>query len=338
MRVLLIGRHEMLYEAGRRILNETTHEIVAVVTTKSRPEYRRGETDFRKLAKDAGARFLVANKIDEAVLELIQRTKPDIGVSVNWVSIIGASLTDLLPHGVLNAHLGDLPRYRGNAVPNWALLRGEKKVVLTVHRMEPGGLDRGPIVAQRSLPLRPTTTIADIIGFAEAETPVLFQRALDGLASGRLKPRRQRGGPSAGFRCFPRLPRDGLIDWRASATEIDVLVRSLTRPYSGAYTHYRDASGALRRLFVWRTRIVARTTRDLGMPGHLILNDKRSGESHVMTGKGILAIVAASHDDEAGEFAPGKIWKSIRMRLGLSLEDEVYALSRLLSEAKATKT
>jgi methionyl-tRNA formyltransferase len=328
MRVLLLGRHEMLYETGQRLLAEGRHQIVAVVTAPERPEYRRKASDFRFLAKKAGAAFLVAKRIDAEVLKLVRDTRPDIGVSINWVSLVDSRLTEIVPHGILNAHLGDLPRYRGNAVPNWALLRGEKKVVLTIHRMEPDKLDDGPILQQRAYKLRPATTIADIIGFAEATIPELYARAIDGMAAGKSVSKSPRGGLSAGFRCYPRLPRDGAIDWTRPAVEIDALVRSLVRPYSGAYTHYRDADGVLRRLFVWRTRIVSRSTRDLGVPGHVVRNDSTTGESHIFTGRGVLAILESSHDDEIETFAPGRLWKSIRMRLGLSLEDEIYNLTR----------
>ncbi len=316
----------MLYETGLRLLADGRHQIVAIITAPDRPEYRRGVADFHRLAEKVGAPFLMAKRIGPDVLRLVRAARPDIGVSVNWVSIVNSAMLDLIPQGVLNAHLGDLPRYRGNAVPNWALLRGEKKVAITVHRMLPNALDDGPIVTQLSYKLRPDTTIAQIIGFAESAVPRLYARALDGLAAGRLKPKRPRA--DTGFRCFPRLPRDGGIDWTRPATEIDALVRSLVRPYSGAYTHYRDAGGAVRRLYVWRSRVVARSTRDLAMPGHVVKNDPVTGESHIFTGRGVLAIGEASHDDERETFAPGKAWKSIRMRLGLSLEDEIYGLMR----------
>lgn len=328
MKVLLLGRHEMLYDTGRLLLAQGRHDICGIITARSSPEYRRTESDFEKLAAEAKVPFLRAQKIDARVLGTIEATRPDIVVSVNWVSIVNEDLLTRVPHGVLNAHLGDLPRYRGNAVPNWALLRGESEVVAKVHSMLPDRLDEGPILARKAYRLRQTTTIRDIIEFASSAVPKLFARALDLVEADRVPRHAKRGLAGAGFRCFPRLPRDGAIDWRMSAREIDANIRSLVRPYSGAYTFYRDRSDALQQLYIWKSHVVSTRTKDLGVPGHVIRNDPHTGHSHVFTGQGIIALEEVSHGSAGTPFGPGRTWKSIRMRLGLSIEDEIFRLNR----------
>lgn len=326
MRVFVIGRAEILYESALQLL-EAGHSIVGIVTAPGRPEYQRTERDFQQLAERCGAPFLIASRIDDAVIDMVVRSAAEIGISVNWVSVTDHDFCSLFPHGVLNAHFGDLPRFRGNAVTNWALLMGETEIAMTVHMMMPGQLDAGDILAQARMPLTDMTTIADINATAAREVPHLFAKAVAGLSQGTLKPQPQSERGLQAFRCYPRLPRDGTIDWSVAAPDIHALVRSATRPYTGAFTYYRDAGNRLRRLRIWETRIEATNTHDIGVPGHVLHNDSQSGESLVMTGHGILALRLVSHDDEDGDFEPGRRWRSIRMRLGMDIEDEIYRLS-----------
>lgn len=322
MRVLILGRTGALHATARHLLEATEHEIAAVPTARAAPEYGRAEEDFRALAAGCGAPFLLTQRLGEEVVALVRRSGAEIAVSVNWVSVIGEGFLGLLPRGVLNAHLGDLPRYRGNAVANWAILRHEPEVVLTVHQMSPG-LDEGDVVLQRPLPLTPETTIAEVSALFEQALPGLFADTLDGLPSGRLRPVPQSPG---GFRCHPRLPQDGRIDWAAPARHVDALVRSLVKPYSGAFTYQRFGDEPLEKLHVWRTRIVAEQTSDVGVPGHVIRNDRASGESWILTGGGVVALCEVSHGEDGPVFAPGRRWRSTRIRLGMDLEAEIHRL------------
>ena len=136
MRVLVIGRTEILYETA--ILLSKWHEVCGIITSRSVPEYSKKEEDFESLAKNIGCSFLLTQSLDEKSNKFIEELKSDIGVSLNWVSVIKEDTLKLLPRGILNAHFADLPRFRGNAVVNWALIRGENKIPLTIHYMTAG--------------------------------------------------------------------------------------------------------------------------------------------------------------------------------------------------------
>lgn len=324
MRLMILGRTEVLYEAARQLAGE--HEIVLIVTAPAAPEYRRTEEDFRGLARELNCECLVTRRLGEQELAAVARARPNLVVSMNWVSVLDGSLFDAVPGGILNAHFGDLPRYRGNAVINWAMLKHEPSIALTIHFMQPGLLDTGPIAAQETVPLTSSTTIGEIMTLVEQRVPALFVAAVRGVAEGR--PPRPPRAEAGGFRCYPRVPGYSKIDWSASARDIDALVRASGRPFSGAFT-YQDDGGRLRRITVWTSRVVSESTEDLGVPGHVIRNDARSGESWVLTGQGILAICEAEYDGEP-PFAPGAVWRSIRMRLGVDLESIVMDLQRRL--------
>lgn len=323
MRIMILGRTEVLFESARRLAQQ--HDIVLIVTAPAAREYKRNEEDFQRLAAELHCECLVARRLGDQEIAAVTRARPDIVVSMNWVSVVDGRLIDAVPGGVLNAHFGELPRYRGNAVINWAILKREPRIAFTIHYMLPDELDAGPIAAQEFIALTQSSTIGELLAAAESRVPALFVDAV-ALASGQRPAMESSAEP--GFRCYPRLPVDSKIDWSASASDIDALVRASGPPFGGAFT-YQNIDGRLRRLTIWASRVVAQATDDVGSPGHIIRNDSVTGESWVYTGAGILALMQVQYDDEDA-FAPGRVWKSIRVRLGVDLEELVLRLQRRL--------
>lgn len=333
MKVLCIGRTEILFETIVALAGN--HEICGIITAPASLENAKREEDFQKLASDLGVPFFLKNKIDPEILEFIRRQKPQIGISINWVTIVEEACIDLFPQGILNAHFGDLPRYRGNAVINWAILNHEPEVVFSIHRMEPAKLDSGDVILQKKMPMSEETKIGDILTFARRNIPLMFVESIEGLARKSIRPMRQSRRKERGFRCFPRLPVDSKIDWTKSAREIHALIRASSHPYPGAYS-FLKIDGKWRKVFFWDSKIVSPRTSDLGIPGHIIRNDKTTGESWVFTGKGILAVNTAQYEGEA-EFSPGVVWKSIRMRFGVDCESEILTILQQLEQKALPK-
>ncbi len=331
MNVLVIGRTEILYNTV--LVLSSTHQICGIITAPASPEYLRSESDFEKLARELNCPFLLTKSVKkQETIEFVNNIKPDIAISINWVSIIGQEFIELFPYGIINAHFGDLPRYRGNAVTNWAMILGESSIKITLHFMEAGELDSGDILSQKEFPILDSTTIADINHFAQEKVPELFLDVLDKIERKVLTPVSQSQTGKLPFRCFPRLPNDSRINWQESAKNIDLLIRASTHPYNGAYT-YLILQGDLKKLYIWKCRIVADRTADIGTPGHIIKNDKKTGESWVYTGQGIIAIKEASFDGE-DIFEPGKVWRSIRMRFECDVEDEIIKLYHEVNQLK----
>lgn len=317
MKIAAIGRSQMLYDAVVR-LAESGHTIVSITTAPAASDYSRTEADFEKLADTLGCPFLLTRSSDDA---LPMFKGADIAVSVNWVSVLEDRHIEALPMGILNAHAGDLPSYRGNACPNWAILNGEETVGLCVHSMEAGKLDCGRVIAKAYMPLDEDTYISDINGWMDATVPELFETAIGRLA-GDPNFVMYATRPEDGFRCYPRLPENGLIDWSQPAESVHALVRACSRPLDCAYTYFIK-DGEIHRLHIARARIVSKTTADMAHPGHVLKNDPATGETHIRCGEGVLAIEECFYHD--GEpFAPGTQWKSIRMRLGASAEDMLW--------------
>ena len=323
MRFIALGRTQWLHDSIRACVS-AGHEAGLILTAPPAPEYTAGPEDFERLARELGCPCaLIAGGLDETSRGLMRDARASVAISVNWPVVLSESVLGLLPRGVVNAHMGDLPRFRGNACPNWALLLGETAVVVTLHRMSTE-LDAGPVLLQKSCPISEDTYIGDIYRFAGDVLPRMFVDVLDGLERGDLAEQPQAADPAASLRCFPRLPRDGAIDWSRPAREIHRLVRASSRPFAGAYTYL-----GLERVIVWRARPEPLPGPCIGVPGQVI--ERRSdGKVAVLTGAGVLLLEEVQTGADPCS-RPADWLTSCRMRLGLDVEQELTALrARLL--------
>src|SRR5215468_3670047 len=179
MRVAVLGRTHWLIEAADRCLLRG-HEITLVATAPAAPEYRAREEDFKALADRARAQFHVDPDLNDTnFIRLLKTSGAEIGLSINWPTIIRQGALASLRLGILNAHVGDLPRYRGNACPNWAILNGEPHIGMCIHAMSPNSVDSGPIYARRRLPIDVSVYIADVYGWIDQTLPDLIMEALN---------------------------------------------------------------------------------------------------------------------------------------------------------------
>ena len=306
MRVAVLGRTRMLLEAAR-LLVARGHTVPIVATCKPVVEYAVGEADFDALARDLGARFLVTETLNrEDVVALLRASESDVAVSVSWVNRIGAAAIGAFPFGILNVHGGDLPRYRGNAPFAWAILNGERHVGITVHLMDAGDVDSGPIVRKQIVPLSADTYIGELYARLEEVTPGLLVEAAEALVSGAAVPTPQ---TSDVLRCYPRRPEDGRIDWASDAGAIARLVRASAEPFAGAFCEHRGG-----RLVVWRAHDEPWSVESLAVPGQVVARREADGSVLVATGDGLLALELVSLGAGA-RVLPTEVIKSLRDRL-----------------------
>jgi len=326
MKIAIIGRNQILYETALK-LHQEGHEIACFITSKAAPEYTRNENDIKELAKQLNASFLLTNTLDRPEIEELCKDL-DIGVSINWVSMVAQRHIDLFRLGVLNSHSGNLPEYRGNACSNWAIINNEEQITNTIHFMEADRLDCGRIICQAHFKLHRDTTITDVYKWSEESTPELYTKAIRIIDNdnGFVLKYADPNSPKS-FRCYPRLPEDGFIVWEYPVLKIHNLIRAVCSPFSGAYT-YHWYKGKVRKLIVLKSRIVQTETIDLAIPGHVLGNYTDTGESYVQCADGIIALLKCRYEDEKEEFSPGKRWRSIRMRLGIKVEDWLWETNK----------
>jgi UDP-4-amino-4-deoxy-L-arabinose formyltransferase/UDP-glucuronic acid dehydrogenase (UDP-4-keto-hexauronic acid decarboxylating) len=325
MKLAAFGRTDLLY-ASIRACAAHGHQIVLIGTCPAAPEYAVAESDFAQLAAEYGCAFFCDPAINRPeYLEMVKASGAEAAISVNWLTLIGQTLLDQFRLGILNAHAGDLPRYRGNACPNWAILMGEPEVVVTIHQMVPE-LDAGPIILQRKCALTPSTYIADFYRWAGQNIPEMFVEALDGLISGSIVPRQQPAAQELSLRTFPRLPRDGFLDWVRPAVELARLVRASAEPFAGAYSFI-----GWEKLTVWRAYADALPYPYCGAPGQVAERRPETGDVSVICGEGVL-VLQELETQLAGRRPATEIIKSSRARLGMDIPSSIAELLQRVSE------
>ncbi len=245
-------------------LIDAGHEIVRVYTQPPRPAGR-GRRPRRSAVHEAAARAGIAVatpatlKGPEAIRELAELA-PHACVIAAYGQILPEALLEVPPLGCLNVHASLLPRWRGAAPIQRAILAGDAETGVTIIRMD-AGIDTGPMLSWDRLPIAPTATAGALHDSLAELGAKLLVDALDELAGGRLTPTPQPGEGA----CYARKlqPEEGQLDWRRPASDLDRLWRGLS-PAPGVY-------------FVWETariKVHVATVTDLGgPPGSLLAND-----------------------------------------------------------------
>ena len=183
----------------------------------------------------------------EFVAQVANRA-PDFLFSFYYRRMLAAPLLALPTRGALNLHGSLLPKYRGRAPVNWAVLAGERETGATLHYMT-AKPDGGDIVAQTAVPILPDDTAREVFDKVTVAAEMTLDRALPGLIAGTAPRRPQELAQGSYF--GGRGPADGIIDWRRDARTIHNLVRAVAPPYPGAFT----AIGGIRARIL-RTRVV----------------------------------------------------------------------------------
>ena len=169
--MIAIGRSRLLYNSIK-YLSERGYTFNTIITDVAYKEYDIKEDDFKKLALKIDARFfLTKNLSDPEIIGLISGGNIDIALSVNWGYKIEYSFISLFKNGILNLHLGNLPDYKGNATPNWAILNGEKFIYANVHKVDID-LDAGDILSRTKIEINENTYVADILSDACKVAPL----------------------------------------------------------------------------------------------------------------------------------------------------------------------
>lgn len=282
MKIVLFGYGEMGC-AGLEFLLSQGEETAAVITHRDDPSERRW---FRSLADAAaGARIPVIYGEESDLEAEVRRRAPDLILSFYYRHLIPMRVLRFAPRGALNLHGSLLPRLRGRAPLNWALVEGEDETGVTLHHMvrEP---DAGDIVAQRGWRIGPRDTAKILFDRALAETRILLEgiwpRIVDGTA-----PRIPQDPAKATVR-GRRRPEDGEIDWTQTTRRVDGLVRAVTEPFPGAFTWLGG-----RKLMVWE----GCPSSGRGDPGRVLAPDE------VATGDGAYRIVRTNFADRPEERA-----------------------------------
>lgn len=304
MRIALLGRTNTLLRTGDELVSKG-HEVVLVATGRPSPEDPCSILDYQTAAERWGAEFLDRGRLG-LLEEALERCDCDIGISVNYPVVLPDQITSRPRLGILNAHGGDLPRYKGNACQAWAILNGEERIGLCIHRMVAGEVDSGDILSRRFFPIDITTRIRLVLDWMESIIPNMFLEAVTALDTDPefVLETISTDDPRS-LRCFPRRPEDGRIVWTSDAVSIVRLVNASGDPFPGAFCWLNDE-----RVTVSAVEVVHGHPGFVAVPGQVM--QVGGGGIVVATGNGVVRITAAM--TASGRALP-EVVKSIRERL-----------------------
>jgi len=213
-----------------RVLLEAGVRVPLVVTHRDDPAERVFFGSVAELARSRNLELLVDPPIEHLTGRL---GSPDFIFSFYYRRMLPPELLAAARRGAFNMHGSLLPKYRGRAPVNWAVLKGETETGATLHEMiaKP---DAGRIVDQEPVPIGPDETAAEVMAKVAAAAERVLKRSIGKLVAGtaQLKPQDLARGSYFGG----RRPEDGRIDWARSALEVHNLVRAVAPPYPGAFT------------------------------------------------------------------------------------------------------
>lgn len=268
-----VGALEALVEAG--------HEVVAVVTQPDKPKGRGKEmqqTPVKACAVKHNIEVFQPIKIKtpEAV-EVLKGYEADLFVVAAFGQILSKEILDMPKYGCVNIHASLLPKYRGAAPIQWAILDGEKETGVTIMQMNEG-LDTGDMLTKVVVPIEDTDTGESLFDkLAEAGAKLLIE-TIPQIEAGTLEPEPQDDSLSTYAKMIKK--EMGLIDWKREALVLERLVRGMNS-WPSAYTHFQGKT-----LKVWEVEV--ETCEAQAVPGSVVEVTKNSIK--VQTGKDLLVL------------------------------------------------
>ena len=302
-KVGFIGRTKSLYDAIKLFSKLDGFEVSFIWTCRDESYYNFKSNNFEDLANELGAKFFYSSRISQ----FESFVEADVVVSIDFINIVPKSFIDKFRFGVINAHAGDLPRYRGNACPNWAILNNESEVVLSFHLMDEG-LDSGDVIRKETFKLGEDTYIGEVYDWLYQAVPNGFVESVRLLVGG-YTGEKQKGKP---LRTFPRKPEDSRIIFEDDLSGVYRLIRASSKPFSGAYAFLNNTDT---KVTVFRAEPYALDYDFLAVNGQLMEKNNTDKSFVVAVNHQALKITDYSVDGKSIDASYEVITYSMRNRL-----------------------
>lgn len=280
MRIVFMGTPEFAVPSLEALL-KSDDQVVGLVTQPDRPKGRGQQltpSPVKLIAQHERIPILQPVKMKALeFLESLAAWKPDLIAVTAFGRILHPGILSLPPMGCVNVHGSLLPKYRGAAPIQWAVINGETETGITTMLMDEG-MDTGPMLLQERLTIMPDDTAGTLAPRLAELGGRLLVETIAQLRAGTLTPKTQDHGQAT---LAPLLKKeDGLIDWTMKATQLANRVRGLS-PWPGAYTFLGE-----QRWNIWKAVSANEATAD--KPGTIVAVDKQS--ILVATGEGMLEV------------------------------------------------
>lgn len=261
-RILFFGYSEVGYACLDLLLGRGDN-VIALITHEDNPNEKIWFKTPAVAAREKNIPVFTPESVNTPEWrERIAAMRPDMILSVYYRHMIGTKILSLPPLGAWNLHGSLLPKYRGRAPINWAVLHGEPRIGMSLHRMVKSA-DAGAVVDQEGVDIGPRDTAEQAFRKVLPCARQVMARQIDALLAGTAKETPQDDTQSTYF--GGRKPEDGRIQWTQTSRQIFNLIRAVTDPYPGAFV---DVDGA--RLMVWWAEPESAAAGLRGRPGEIL--------------------------------------------------------------------
>lgn len=280
MRVIFMGTPDFAVGTLKALL-ESEHEVAAVVTQPDKPKGRGKAMQcppVKEVAVEAGVPVYQPRRVrEEAFIQTLEEIRADVIVVVAFGQIIPEPILNMKKYGCINVHASLLPKYRGAAPIQWAVIDGEKESGVTTMQMD-AGLDTGDMLLKAVVPLEKKETGGSLFDKLAKTGADLLLKTLRGLSEGSITPEKQGESPTGYAGMLKK--EMGRIDWNQDADSIERLIRGLN-PWPSAYGRLDGKT-----LKIWDAEVTEETTDQT--PGTVVRVEK--DRILVQTGEGVLAV------------------------------------------------
>jgi methionyl-tRNA formyltransferase len=253
MRIVFMGTPDFAVPCLEALVNNG-YDVVGVVTQPDKPVGRKQSELKAPLVKEAALGFGINNILQPVKVktpefaESIRQLEPDLVVTAAYGRILTKTVLDIPRLGCINVHASLLPKYRGAAPIQWAIINGDTVTGITTMFMDEG-MDTGDILLQREIEIGPDMNAGELFDELKILGAKTLLETLEAMKNGTLTRTPQDHSKAVNVPIMTK--ETGLIDWSKSAEEIHNLVRG-TYPWPGAYTFYKGS-----RMKVWKTSVLS---------------------------------------------------------------------------------
>ncbi len=247
MKIVFMGTPQAAVPTLKRIIDDG-HEVVSVWTQPDRPAGRGNKLKappVKDLAIEKGIEVFQPEKIrTKKTISLFKSQDADVAVVVAYGRILSKSYLSAFPKGCINVHFSLLPKYRGAAPVNWAIVNGEKTTGITTMQMDLG-LDTGNILLQSETKIGDDENSIELMERLSFQGAELLSKTLADYDN--IEPKKQDDNEAT---LAPLMSKeDGLIDWNMSAEQINNRIRSF-QPFPKSFTNYKGE-----KLTLWKGKV-----------------------------------------------------------------------------------
>lgn len=250
IRIALVGAVQSTERALQTLARSGAAPLLLVTLPPQKSARHSDYVDLQPLADELGVEVVHSDDVNEA--ELLERLKGldlDVAMVIGWSRLCGPEFISIPRLGTIGYHPTLLPALRGRAALGWTILLNPAETGGTLFWIDEG-VDSGPIAAQAAFLLAGTETLGQLMEMQIDALETMLVSLVEQLSRGE-RPAREQDQSQATYLALRR-PQDGEIDWTQSSTDVERLIRAVSRPYPGAFTHHGG-----RKLTIWSARLAS---------------------------------------------------------------------------------